>query len=161
MYGVITAREELSLETSFINYIAECTAKTLELETTPRFVRWVRTRGHARQHYYGRHEPVFVLPRWLRYENSFSQIAYIAHEVAHHSSWDDVSNDVNGGHGTKFYEAERKALLAFSLEPRYRIGYRYVVELLAAGTNVPVWTKLTGHGERLRHSLHRDGDFYY
>ena len=146
------------METNFINYIAESTAKALGMETTPRFVRWVSYRGHARQHYYGKDEPVFVLPRWLQRESNFHQIAYIAHEVAHHAAWGD---NVNGGHCDRFYEAERKALLSFGLEPRYRKGYRYVVELLAAGTNVPVWTKLTAHGERLKYSVHRDGDFYW
>lgn len=137
------------METGFINLIAETTARNIGLDITPTFGRWNNNRGHATKRYYSR-ENVFTLPHWLKNENRFYQIAYIAHEVCHFGD-DDWHT---GGHNPTFYENERNALASFDMEPQYYHGYRYVQALYLLGTKVPLWTKRMaatklGNGTRL------------
>lgn len=126
------------MHNGFVQSIADEVAEVLGLDIRPEFVRWTKHRGHATKRYYSK-ENVFVLPQWLKNENRFCQIAYISHEVAHFVDM----NSNTGGHTPKFYEAERKALAHWDLEPYYPYGKRYAEAYYILGTKVPVWTKST------------------
>ena len=133
---------------SFVMLIAERTANVIGLDFTPEFVGWRKSRGHATLSYYNK-KNVFVLPKWLKNENSYYQTAYIAHEICHFVDM----HSYTGGHTKVFYETERKALAEWGMEPLYLYGKRYAEVLYVLGTGTVLWSKSTAKTKLRRSRL--------